>query len=340
MQQYIWTRLMALVVVAAGSALQAADPELVDVRAIWSRAPHNAFTDLVRFNEHFYCVFREGSRHVSNDGTIRVISSTDGDVWVPLAQISVPGADLRDPKLSITARGELMLLAGASYPAPAEVASRSMSWLSRDGKEWTGPNQMDEPNLWLWRVSWYMGRAFGLAYHTVPDRFVRMFVTRNGTQFESLGDNLYTDGFPNESTLLFLPNDTAICLLRRDEKEQTAQLGSAQAPFRGWHWRDLGVRVGGPALLQLPDGRIIMGGRLYDGQQRTSLCWLDPDAGKLTEFLKLPSGGDSSYPGMVYHKGFLWVSYYSSHEGKTRIYFAKIRMPREDAEKTKPKPLW
>ena len=41
--------------------------------------------------------------------------------------------------------------------------------------------------------------------------------------------------------------------------------------------------------------------------------------------LKLPSGGDTSYPGMVWHQGLLWISYYSSHEGKTNIYLAKIR---------------
>ena len=42
--------------------------------------------------------------------------------------------------------------------------------------------------------------------------------------------------------------------------------------------------------------------------------------------LKLPSGGDSSYAGMVWHQGLLWLSYYSSHEGKTSIYLARIRL--------------
>jgi hypothetical protein len=43
--------------------------------------------------------------------------------------------------------------------------------------------------------------------------------------------------------------------------------------------------------------------------------------------LQLPSGGDTSYPGMVWHEGILWMSYYSSHEGKTSIYLARIRLP-------------
>jgi len=43
--------------------------------------------------------------------------------------------------------------------------------------------------------------------------------------------------------------------------------------------------------------------------------------------LTLPSGGDCSYPGMVWHDGLLWMSYYSSHEDKRSIYLAKIRLP-------------
>lgn len=43
-----------------------------------------------------------------------------------------------------------------------------------------------------------------------------------------------------------------------------------------------------------------------------------------TETLKLPSGGDTSYAGMVVSDNFLWISYYSSHEGKTAIYLAKV----------------
>ena len=42
--------------------------------------------------------------------------------------------------------------------------------------------------------------------------------------------------------------------------------------------------------------------------------------------LTLPSGGDTSYAGMVWHADLLWVSYYSSHEGKTSIYLARVKL--------------
>ena len=41
--------------------------------------------------------------------------------------------------------------------------------------------------------------------------------------------------------------------------------------------------------------------RLYDGETCTSLCRIDPQSSKLTEFLKLPSGGATSYAGLVLH---------------------------------------
>ena len=45
-----------------------------------------------------------------------------------------------------------------------------------------------------------------------------------------------------------------------------------------------------------------------------------------TESRKLPSGGDTSYAGMVWHDGMLWISYYSSHEEKTAVYLARVTL--------------
>ena len=83
-------------------------------------------------------------------------------------------------------------------------------------------------------------------------------------------------------------------------------------------------------MIQLPGGEMIASVRLYQDESlkpvRTSICKVDTQAGSITELLTLPSGGDTSYSGLVYLDGILWVSYYSSHEGKTSIYLAKVRM--------------
>jgi len=49
--------LLAALLLAPLAALHGA--ELVEVRKIWDQAPHNAFTDLRRFQDRWFCVFRE-----------------------------------------------------------------------------------------------------------------------------------------------------------------------------------------------------------------------------------------------------------------------------------------
>ena len=84
---------------------------------------------------------------------------------------------------------------------------------------------------------------------------------------------------------------------------------------------------GGPNFIQLPGGRWIAAGRIITPATgaKTVICDLDVARGKLTPLVTLPSGGDTSYPGLVWHEDQLWVSYYSSHEGKTGIYLAVLR---------------
>ena len=48
------------------------DIELLSVERIWDEAPHNAFTDLVRWRDSWWCTFREGENHVSDEGALRM----------------------------------------------------------------------------------------------------------------------------------------------------------------------------------------------------------------------------------------------------------------------------
>lgn len=311
----------------AVSDAQKGSQEAVEVRKVWDAAPHQAFTDLTRHRDRWLCVFREGAAHVSPDGAIRVLSSEDGRAWRSIARVTKPDADLRDPKIVVAPDGRLMLLAAGAMHPPSKVKHQTYVWFSKDGERWEGPHPIGEPNIWLWRVVWHEGTAYGVGYATDDRRLVRLYTSKDGLSWRVLVDRLFETGFPNESALVFQPDGTALLLLRRDGEDASAQLGTARPPYRRWKWKDLGVQVGGPQMLRLPDGRLLAAVRLYDGQVRTSLAWLDPEAGTLTEHLKLPSGGDTSYAGLVWHEGKLWISYYSSHEGRTSIYVATARLP-------------
>jgi len=305
--------------------LQAA-PELVDVRKIWDRAPHNAFTDLLRHKDRWWCVFREGRAHVSPDGALRVLTSADGAAWESAALLRREGADLRDAKISVMPDGRFLLMGAAAFPPDGKGGHQTMSWTSDDGRAWSEGKDVADRDVWLWRVTWHLGTAYGFGYGCKDDAFVRLYSSPDGVAFKTLIERAHDQGLPNESSILFEKDGTALCLLRRDGRPNTGLLGTASAPYTSWTWKDLGVRIGGPHMVRLPDGRRLAAVRLYDKAVRTSLCWIDAEAGTLKECLKLPSGGDTSYAGLVYHDGLLWVSYYSSHEGKSSIYLARVQV--------------
>src|SRR5688500_19168487 len=91
--------------------LPAAEPEVVSVVKIWDRGKHNAFTDLIRWHDKWYCTFREADAHVGGDGVLRVLESADGKTWESVAGITEAGGDLRDPKLSVPPDDRLMIAA-------------------------------------------------------------------------------------------------------------------------------------------------------------------------------------------------------------------------------------
>ncbi len=310
------------------AAWGAAVPELVSAKKIWDAGPHNAFTDLARHRGEWFCVFREGKGHVSPDGAVRVLASRDGETWASAAHVTSARGDLRDPKI-VKAPGErLMLVAAIALPEGGPARHQSVVWFSDDGRNWGTPVDVGDPDVWLWRVAWRGDDlALGIGYDTKAEKFTRLYRTTDGRRFETVLPRLFDEGYPNETGIVFLPDGTAVCLLRRDGTPGTGQVGTARPPYDTWVWKDLGVKIGGPQLLRLPDGRLIGAMRLYDGGARTALAWVDAERGRITECLRLPSGGDTSYPGLVWHEGVLWVSYYASHEGKTSIYLARVRLP-------------
>lgn len=303
-------------------------PKLLAAWKIWDRAPHNAFTDLARYKDHFYCVFREGQGHVSPDGSLRVLRSHDGQEWESAALLTSKDSDLRDAKITVTPDGQLMLYGAEALHDRTKHSHQSLVWFSDDGTSWSEKHPIGDPDFWLWRTTWYRDQAFGIGYAcNQQPKSVRLYQTKDGKIFRPIVDNLFDQGYPNESSIVF-HRDTAYCLLRRDGNPNSGLIGIAQKPYTQWQWKDLAVRIGGPHMIRLDDGRFLSAVRLYDNKVRSSLCRIDVESGKLTEFLTLPSGGDTSYAGLVVHKDHLWISYYSSHEGKTSIYMAKVEIPK------------
>jgi hypothetical protein len=247
---------------------------------------------------------------VSPHGKLRVIRSSDGEVWESGGLLEHPDYDLRDACLSEMPDGRLMVLGGAQQANDGSHPTGTVVSFSSDGETWTPPELVLPLPRWLWRVTWNGDEAYGFVYGGGPDKEHSLLSTNDGLRYEHIKADVpapHGGGWLTEARVRFDDNGTAYCLQRRDGKENSALLGVAAPPYRSWQWRDLGLYFGGP-------------------NSHTDVTWLDVENGRMTSLLTLPSGGDCSYPGMVWHDDLLWISYYSSHEGKTSIYLAKVRL--------------
>ncbi len=311
--------------------------KIISVDRIWDRAGHNAFTDLVNFNNTFYCVFREGISHTPKNGdhamingSIRMIASKDGENWVSVAHIFEKDIDLRDPKLTITPDNRLMILMGGSvyngkhlessrgrvcFYYPENGALSKIQEINIDKKIRTGGD-------WLWNVTWLNGTAYGVVYQGVKnplnDYPAHLVKSVDGINFEYVSSLEITTS-PTEADVKFLTDGKMVIIIRGKK----GAIGASAAPYTNWEWNTLPVPLGGPELIVLKNGKLICATRVYNEKdaRRTVLAEVTL-AGGFKELVTLPSGGDTSYAGMVLKDGILYVSYYSSHEGQTTIYMA------------------
>lgn len=310
---------------------------LIGVERIWDRTEHQAFTDLVQHGDQLLVAFREGSDHAGGrDGVVRVLASgDDGLNWRAVALLEEEGVDLRDPKLSVTPDGRVMVVMGGSTYEGRTLTGRLPRVAFGEGSPLrfgraqvaTIDPAVAGPQDWLWRVTWSGETGYGVVYQ--PDRSpwgLQLVSTRDGLTYDHVA-TLDVDGDPNETTLRLREDGTMVALVRRESGDRKAWVGHSAAPYTSWTWAPLPVAVGGPNFLLLEGGRLLVAGREYaEGGPFTMLGEAGLD-GTWRRLLRLPSGRDTSYPGLVQRGEGLLCSYYSGHEGRTSIYLARLRVP-------------
>ena len=315
--------------------LNAQSPVLIEGTKIWDQGSHNAFTGLVYHQDKFYCTFREGTGHVpgetGEDGKIRVIVSADGAAWESAGYLTVEEFDLRDPKLSVMPDGRIMLLMGAADYRGKTVKRRlSMVSFAVPGTPFSQPvpvnmdSRISSDSDWLWRVNWHEQTGYGVMYQNDGDMSKAFLVqTGNGIDYQ-LVKALELEGKPNEATVKFMPDNQMIMIIRREGDNRHGLLGKSIPPYRQWEWQDLGMRLGGPDFIILPDHRLLLGSRIYGEEGHRTGLLVNREDGTFEQVAEFPSGGDTSYPGMVLLEDTVYVSYYSSHQDKTAVYFAVV----------------
>ncbi|MEX2114494.1 MAG: sialidase family protein [Pirellulales bacterium] len=350
-RRIVWHRTALLTLVLAGgswmaTSARAADESsgetaeqkyVISIERIWDLAGHSAFTDIIEFRDYLYCSFREGSGHIPGlNGVVRVIRSQDGANWESVACLDERHVDLRDPKLSLTPDGRLMINCGASYYHGSQrlrIESR-VAFSSSDGASFGPPVKVVFPpemitgGDWLWRVTWHAGVAWSCVTQAPRDgeRGVRLVRSDDGIHYQEVA-KLDVEG-ANETTVRFLPDETMVAMIRREAKPPVGYIGTARPPYREWTFKPSNKRYGGPNFVRLPGGAWLAGSRNYTPSAQTQLWWLEVESGQFRDLLTLPSGGDNSYPGFAIDEpnNRIYVSYYSSHEGKAAIYLATLRL--------------
>ena len=137
------------------------------IKPIATTAKHSAFTDLLIFKGRLFCCFREAETHISPDGKIKILTLDAQGATNYQQQLRLHQVDLRDPKLSITPDGKLLLIAFARHVDTEgnTLYGQPVCWFSTDGKSWSSPIYFGDKDWWLWRVTWFKGVAYGFAYN-------------------------------------------------------------------------------------------------------------------------------------------------------------------------------
>lgn len=340
--------LLPVFLLAAAGCFSCAEPgsDDVDIKVsrIWESEKHCAFTSIASFGGHYYVAFREAGSHIfeadgSARGQIRILESRGGRKWRSVACLSKEGYDLRDPSLSVTPDGRLLVSMGGSVYVDKKLVGRDPMYSeSTDGRTFSAPEPIEivSPNAtgedWLWKIDWRGDTGYGVVYSSVegednPDNTTIVFLvkTKDGIHYEDV-TSLDVPGFPNEASVHFLSDGRMLMLLRQEVLDRQGIWGISEPPYTDWTLRKVGFQVGGPNFIALNDSTIVAGSRSYliPGSFKTMLLKGGVD-GRFEQIAVLPSGGDTSYPGFLVVGDELWVTYYSSHATpKAAVYLARI----------------
>ncbi|WEJ63367.1 hypothetical protein [Thiomicrorhabdus lithotrophica] len=309
--------------------------EFIESKCISNQAPHSAFTDLIFYQNEWYCAFREGSSHMSLDGQAKVLKSKNGLAWDEFAVLTWQGGDVRDPKFVIRHDGKLLITVGVRLAVPTVLSEKifSTSWLFDSDNGLSGPFYCNTSSgTWRWGPTQYGSDIFSVGY-AGKDLEGCLYKSADGKNWQAYVRPFFPESpcFTNESSLVFTQSETAFCLLRRDGANCSGLWGVAKKPYTRWNWFNLPLAIGGPKLIELSTGQLIACFRLIEVdsegalEAKTVLYEISP-VGEMTFLIQLPSDGDTSYAGMVECDKDLWVSYYSSHEEKSSIYIAKLHI--------------
>jgi hypothetical protein len=290
---------------------------------------HNSNTDLIFWRGRFYLAHAASPFHMGSKRCRLVLRrSADARLWEKVAELGMPGEDIRDPKFA--ALGDRLFLYALPNHGLKATPYGTIYSVSDDGITWPGFVAI-EPDGWLfWRpktrdgATWYVPAYWHRHGQSI------LLNSSDGIDWTRVAEIHAGDG-NDETDIEFLPDGRMLATARLEMQADSpfghsaacTLLAVAAPPYREWKKRRSYVtRLDGPNLFAV-EGRIFAVARHQPGnrgrltqlgsmvsRKRTSLYLVEEN--RLVYLSDLPSAGDTSYAGVVLQDGFLYASYYTS----------------------------
>ena len=317
------------------------------VRKIYEDGMHCAFTDMTKWKGHYYVCFRRAERHYSlPPGAIFVIRSADLVNWEVCGRLTTADGD-RDP--AIVADGDRLLVYW--YTWYLETALIPVD--SDDVPDYDQINYVNKENLReVKRPGWPFSRRLrahvsfttdGVTWRTPipvykeqhwlfhPHRFDDAFYCVDCVHGERSALLRSADGLEweevsklplnvDEGAIVRFDDGHLLCAIREESDGPQTYFLESDPPYTDWSQWSAPHKMHGPAVIRVGK-RVIGAGRRDDPNDSsehayvTSVYEIDAASRRTRHLLDLPSGGDTSYCGLVAEDDkTLLVSYYSQHE--------------------------
>jgi hypothetical protein len=294
-----------------------------EVRRVYSDGKHNAFTALARFSDRYWLAFRTGKGHNSGDGDILVLQSRDAGTWTTALRLNL-GPDDRDPQFLVTDK--------RVYLYDPVMHGRELTTFvvfTEDGKTWSKPQQVYLPQFILWKPCAHNGQFYAAAHKKDEvsggkAREVHLVVSSDGLSWKKIS-TIRSGRWESETTLFFEPKGHLTAFLRQKYGSPACQILEADPPYTEWKARAAGVaHLSGHSVCSCRGVTYLLSRTMDYATRKTGTMIYTYARGQLQPYCELPAGGDCAYAAAVAMGQELLVSYYSSHEGSTNVYLARV----------------
>jgi hypothetical protein len=294
---------------------------------------HNAFTDLIFWRDSFWLVYVSSPSHfASAKSRLVLLRSSDAHSWQEVKKFDGNGQDIRDPKLGII-QGQMFLVALLNKHFDPEPY-KTVATCSGDGLTWSPFEEIAHGGWLMGRPITADGHTWYAPAHHIDHGTAVLLQSTNGMSW-TIHSTIHEGAQEraDETAIQVLRDGRIIATTRMEAgssifgSPQAGTLISAAAPpFTSWMQlsRSHVTRLDGANLFSINDQVYAVGrnqpqvadpfhkpGSAF-AKKRTAVFLVKENGEGLIHLTDLPSCGDTSYAGVAFANGRIFISYYTN----------------------------